>query len=275
MFRRLGIFAKCSRIAVLILFASLGLIRTNASAYTAQELATMKAYREVAPSVVNITTNLCEPGYFYCAVPSMKGIGSGVVLRPDGLIITNYHVVYGARDIEVTVSDRRRFKAGIIASDPGDDLSVIKVDPGRKPLKAIRLGDSHALQIGQRVLALGNPFGLGETLTAGVVSMTGRTVRDKGNVYRDLIQTDATINPGNSGGALVDLSGRLVGICTAIVSPNGASIRIGFATPVSRVRKVAPGLMDPRRRSAAWIPFVLLVFLVLRMLNSRRRRVVG
>ena len=266
-------FARCSSMAVSILFAC-GLAHTSASAFTAQEIATMKAYEEVAPAVVNITTRLCEPGYFFCAVPKMKGSGSGVVLRRDGLIITNYHVVYGARDIEVTVSGRERLKARIIASDPDYDLTVIKVNVGKKPLRAIRLGNSDALRTGQRVLAVGNPFGLGETLTAGVVSMTKRTVKDKEKVLIDLIQTDAAINPGNSGGALIDLSGRLVGLCTAIMSPTGASVRIGFATPVNRIKKVAPGLMNPWPRTAGLISFVLLAAIAFRSLFSKRRRVV-
>ncbi|MDR3555944.1 MAG: trypsin-like peptidase domain-containing protein [Syntrophobacteraceae bacterium] len=234
----------------------------------------MRAYESVAPSVVNISTHQCKPGYYFCAVPSMKGAGSGVVLRRDGLIITNYHVVYGARDIEVTLPDGRRLEARVVASDPDYDLAVIKVHAGSGPLKAIRLGDSDALKIGQRVLALGNPFGLGETLTAGVVSMTRRSLKDKGKVLKDLIQTDAAINPGNSGGALVDLQGRLVGICTAILSPTGASVRIGFATPVNRIKEVAPGLMNPWPRTAGLVVFILLAFLVLRFVFDKRFRAV-
>ncbi len=268
-------FAKyfsIASIAVSILLASIGFIHTSASAFTALEIATMKAYEKAAPSVVNIITNLCEPGAFFCAVPTMKGIGSGVVLRPDGLIITNYHVVYGARNIEVTTAGGRRLKARILASDPDYDLSVIKVKVGKRPLKAIRLGNSDALGIGQRVLAVGNPFGLGGTLTSGVVSMTGRNLKDKGEVLKNLIQTDAAINPGNSGGALIDLSGELVGICTAIMSPTGASVRIGFATPVNRIKEVAPGLMNPWSRTAGPISVVVLLALALRSLFGKRRR---
>jgi putative serine protease PepD len=256
-----------------MLFAFLAIVHPCALAFTSEEIATMDAYERVAASVVNITTHLCKPGYLYCAVPTMRGAGSGVVLRRDGLIITNYHVVSGARDIEVTVAGRGSLKARVVASDPAYDLSVIKVDVGVKPLKAIRLGDSDALKVGQRVLAVGNPFGLGETLTAGVVSMTKRTVKNKSEVLTNLIQTDAAINPGNSGGALVDLSGKLVGICTAILSPNGASVRIGFATPVNRVKEVAPGLMDPWPRNADLLVFLVLIALVLRLIFARRRRV--
>ncbi|MGC9194092.1 MAG: S1C family serine protease [Syntrophobacteraceae bacterium] len=273
MLLKLRLFIKCPGAFVFILLASLAIVPPCALAFTPEEIATMDAYARVAVSVVNITTHLCKPGYLYCAVPTMKGAGSGVVLRRDGLIITNYHVVYGARAIEVTIGGRRRLKASIIASDPAYDLSVIKVNVGAKPLKAISLGDSDALKVGQRVLAVGNPFGLGETLTVGVVSMTKRTVKDKGEVLRNLIQTDAAINPGNSGGALVDLSGKLVGICTAILSPNGASVRIGFATPVNRVKAVAPGLMEPWPRNGDLMVFLVLIGLVLRLIFARRRRV--
>jgi putative serine protease PepD len=273
--RRLVEFlSQCSAIIVSILIASSGFALTSALAFTPEEIATIRAYQQVAPSVVNITTHQCESGYFFCAVPSVKGAGSGVVLKRNGLIITNYHVVYGARDIEVTVPGGRRLKARIIASDPDYDLTVIKVNVGKKPLRAIKLGNSDALRVGQRVLAVGNPFGLGETLTAGVVSMTGRTVRDKGKVLRDLIQTDAPINPGNSGGALIDLSGKLVGICTAILSPTGASVRIGLVTPVNRIKEVAPGLMNPWPRTVGMLMVVLLAALVLRAILGRRRRAV-
>ena len=272
---RLTVFTKCSGMILAILLACVGFANTSARAFTREEIATIKAYERVAPSVVNITTRQCESGYFLCAVPSIKGAGSGVVLRRDGLIITNYHVVYGARDIEVTVRGGRRLKARVIASDPDYDLSVIKVGVGEKPLKAIKLGNSDGLKIGQRVLAIGNPFGLGETLTAGVVSMTGRIVKDKGKVLADLIQTDAAINPGNSGGALIDLSGELVGICTAILSPTGASVRIGLVTPVNRIKAVAPGLMNPWPRTGGPLLVVLLVVLLLRSISRRRRRNTG
>ncbi len=264
---------SANRVVVfLTVFACVAMTHTNATAFTTEEMATMKAYAMVAPSVVNITTHLCEPGDLFCAVPTMKGAGSGVVLRENGLIITNYHVVYGAREIHVSIPDGRWLKARVIASDPAYDLAVIKVNTGRRPLKAIRLGNSDALKIGQRVLAIGNPFGLGETLTAGVVSMTRRNIKDKGKVLKDLIQTDAAINPGNSGGALVDLSGKLVGICTAILSPTGASVRIGFATPVNRLKTVAPGLMDPWPRTTGMVILLFLAVMLLRLLPGRRRR---
>ncbi len=244
----------------------------EAWALTDEEIITIQAYEKVAPSVVNITTQICEPEFFFCAIPSATGSGSGVVLREDGLIITNNHVVSGAQDIRVVLSDGRRLEARTTASAPNDDLAVIKVDPGDKPLKAITLGDSDKLKIGEKVLAVGNPFGLGQTLTSGIVSMTGRTIRDDGQVLENLIQTDAPINPGNSGGALINLDGELVGLCTAILSPTGASIRIGFALPVNRIKSVAPGLMHPWPKITGWALAILLTVWFLRRIYRQQSR---
>ncbi len=243
---------------------------SSASAFTSEERATIKAYEKVAPSVVNITTQMCESEFFFCTTPSVKGSGSGVVLREDGVIITNSHVVAEARNIWVALSDGRRLDARITALDPEDDLAIIKVAPGDRPLKAIALGDSDKLKIGERVLALGNPFGLGQTLTSGVVSMTDRTIKDEGKVLQHLIQTDAPINPGNSGGALINLDGELVGLCTAILSPTGASIRIGFALPVNRIRAVSPGLISFWPRSFGWVLAILLVVWLLKRIYGKR-----
>ena len=171
-------------------------VYSNASAFTAEETATIKAYEKVAPSVVNITTRMCEAEFFFCTTPSVTGSGSGVVLRKEGLIITNSHVVAEAQNIWVTLADGRRLDAKITALDPEDDLAIIRVAPGDKLLRAIALGNSDKLKVGERVLALGNPFGLGQTLTSGVVSMTDRSIKDEGRVLKHLIQTDAPINPG-------------------------------------------------------------------------------
>lgn len=243
---------------------------SSAMALTAEETATIEAYRRVAPSVVNITTQMCEPEFFFCATPTITGSGSGVVLRADGLIITNSHVVAEARSIWAVIADGRRLAARITASDPENDLALIKVDPGKKPLQAIALGDSDRLRVGERVLAVGNPFGLGQTLTSGVVSMTGRTIKDEGRVLRELIQTDAAINPGNSGGALINLDGELVGLCTAILSPTGSSVRIGFALPVNRIKSVAPGLMSRWPRTTGWVLAILLAAWLLKRIYGKR-----
>jgi len=164
------------------------------------------------------------------------GTGSGVIISPDGYILTNNHVVDGATDVEVTLPDRREFKAKVIGTDPKTDVAVIKVDADHLP--AITVGDSSKLHIGDQVLAIGNPFGVGQTVTMGIVSATGRAglgIED----YEDFIQTDASINPGNSGGALVNDRGELVGINTAILSGNsGGNQGIGFAVPVNLAREV-------------------------------------
>ena len=149
---------------------------------------------------------------------------------------------------------------------------MIKVDAGDKPLKAIVLGDSDALKVGQRVLAVGNPFGLGQTLTSGIVSMTGRTIKDHEQVLKNLIQTDAPINPGNSGGALINLDGELVGLCTAILSPTGSSVRIGFALPAKRIKAVIPELMHPWRKISGGVLVILLVTWFLRRIYRNRSR---
>ena len=264
--------AKGPWIAISIVLVFISSVYSSVSALTAEEITTIEAYRRVAPSVVNITTQVCEAEFFFCATPSIKGSGSGVVLREDGLIITNGHVVSGAQGIRVVLSDGRRLEARITASDPNDDLAVIKVDVGDKPLKAIALGDSDTLKVGQRVLAVGNPFGLGQTLTSGVISMTGRTIRDHETVLKNLIQTDAPINPGNSGGALINLDGELVGLCTAILSPTGSSIRIGFALPVKRIKAVAPELLHPWRKITGLVLAILLTAWLLRRIYRNRGR---
>ena len=262
-----GLWAAISILLVFILG-----VYSSASALTAEEVLTIKAYEKVAPSVVNLTTQVCEAEFFYCATPSITGSGSGVVLREDGLIITNSHVVSGAQTIRVVLSDGRRLEARITASDPDDDLAVIKVDVGDKPLRAIALGDSDSLRVGQRVLAVGNPFGLGQTLTSGVISMTDRTIRDNETVLKNLIQTDAPINPGNSGGALINLDGELVGLCTAILSPTGSSIRIGFALPVKRIKAAAPELMHPWHKITGLVLAMLLTAWFFRRIYRNRSR---
>lgn len=233
-------------------------------------MTTIAAFEKVAPSVVNISTEICEPEYFYCAVPSRTGAGSGVVMKEEGVIVTNHHVIARARNIRVTLSDGRRLNANVIASDPNEDLAVIQVDPGDKPLRAIAFADSDKVKVGERVFAVGNPFGLGQTLTAGSVSMTGRSLRDEGRIMRNLIQTDAPINPGNSGGALVNSSGELIGLCTAILSPTGTSIRIGFALPSNRIRAVAPTMVRPWPKILGWTVALLAAIWFIKKVYRRR-----
>src|SRR6266436_262518 len=166
-----------------------------------------------------------------------RSLGSGVIVDPAGLVVTNFHVIENADQIKVSLADKREFEADIVLKDQHSDLAVLRLKDAREPFAAIELGDSDALQVGDIVMALGNPFGVGQTVTHGIVSAVARTqvgVTD----YQFFIQTDAAINPGNSGGALVDLGGRLVGINTAIFSRSGGSQGIGFAIPANMVRAV-------------------------------------
>ncbi len=239
----------------------------EAFALISEEENTIEVFEKVAPSVVNITTAPCDPEYFFCPLPSSSMSGSGIILRDDGTIVTNHHVVAEAENIEVALYDGHRFAASILATSPRHDIAILRIDAGAHPLIPIVLGDSDKLEVGGKVLAVGNPFGLGQTLTVGTVSMTGRDIRDGGRVLRNLIQTDASINPGNSGGALVNSRGELVGMNTAMLSPTGTSVGIGFAIPVNQVKKVAPGLIHGWVKWLGWILGSIVVYWALRRMR--------
>ncbi len=183
------------------------------------------------------------------AVPQ-AGLGSGVILSADGYILTNNHVVEGADEIEVMLNDSRQARANVIGTDPDTDLAILKITLDRLPV--ITLGNSDALQVGDQVLAIGNPFGVGQTVTAGIVSALGRNQLGI-NTFENFIQTDAAINPGNSGGALVDVNGNLMGINTAIYSRSGGSMGIGFAIPVSTAKLVLEGIVKEGVVRRGWI----------------------
>jgi serine protease DegQ len=178
------------------------------------------------------------------------GLGSGVIVSPSGYILTNNHVVEGGDEIEVTLNDTRRTKAKVIGTDPDSDLAILKIDLDKLPV--IVLGSSDALQVGDQVLAIGNPFGVGQTVTSGIVSALGRNQLGI-NTFENFIQTDAAINPGNSGGALVDVNGNLLGINTAIYSRSGGSMGIGFAIPVSTAKQVMEGIVKDGVVTRGWI----------------------
>jgi len=166
-----------------------------------------------------------------------RSAGSGVIVdATHGYVVTNYHVIKDAQQVLVTLKDRRQFQAKLVGTDPGTDIALLRI--GAKNLQALRLGDSDSLNVGDFVVAIGNPFGLGQTVTSGIVSALGRSGLDIEG-YEDFIQTDASINPGNSGGALVNLKGELIGINTAIIGPSGANVGIGFAVPSVMVKAVA------------------------------------
>jgi serine protease DegQ len=178
------------------------------------------------------------------------GLGSGVIISASGYILTNNHVVDGADEIEVILNDTRKTKAKVIGTDPDTDLAILKIDLDKLPV--IVLGDSDTLAVGDPVLAIGNPFGVGQTVTGGIVSALGRNQLGI-NTFENFIQTDAAINPGNSGGALVDVNGHLMGINTAIYSRSGGSMGIGFAIPVSTARQVLDGIVKDGQVRRGWI----------------------
>ena len=219
------------------------------------------AARKAAPAVVSINTSKTvrhprsnDPWFQFFfgdqGSQAQAGLGSGVILSPDGYILTNNHVVENADEIEVTLTDSRRARAQIIGTDPDTDLAVLKIEMDKLPV--IVLGNSDQLAVGDQVLAIGNPFGVGQTVTSGIVSALGRTQLGI-NTFENFIQTDAAINPGNSGGALVDVNGNLMGINTAIYSRSGGSMGIGFAIPVSTARLVLDGIVKDGQVTRGWI----------------------
>ncbi|MEM3085929.1 MAG: trypsin-like peptidase domain-containing protein [Halobacteria archaeon] len=213
------------------------------------------AYQRVAPSVIHITTTVVRSTLF--GPSESTGQGSGVVINATGLLLTNYHVVQGASRIEVNLTSGRRAGAQVVGSDPERDIAVLRVVARPEELPAAPLGNSSDLRVGQSVMAIGNPFGLDRTVTLGIVSALNRSLdAEDGTVLNGLIQTDASINPGNSGGPLVNLRGEVVGINTAILSPSGGNIGIGFAIPVDEARRVADSIQERAREAGpprAWL----------------------
>jgi S1-C subfamily serine protease len=214
------------------------------AALTEDEKNNIAVYEKVADGVVNVTSTAMQMDFFFNAFPT-QGSGSGSIIDTKGHILTNHHVVANAQKLEVTLADGSKWPAKLVGSDPDNDLAVIKIEVPKEKLKVIPMGDSKNLKIGQKVLAIGNPFGLQRTLTTGIVSSLGRTIRSEvGTLIEDVIQTDAAINPGNSGGPLLNSEGEIVGINSAIISPTGGSVGIGFAIPVNTARRVVPELIS-------------------------------
>jgi Do/DeqQ family serine protease len=227
-----------------------------------------EAARRAVPAVVHIFTSqeIKAPRHPFLNDPFFRhffgdrfgeqtqrrsGLGSGVVVSGEGYILTNYHVIEGADEIEVSLNDGRKFKAKVIGTDPESDLSVLKIGADGK-LPAITFAAPDSLRVGDVVLAVGNPFGVGQTVTSGIVSALGRTHLGI-NTFENFIQTDAAINPGNSGGALVDAGGNLVGINTAIFSQSGGSMGIGFAIPVSLAKSVMEQIIRTGTVTRGWV----------------------
>jgi len=211
------------------------------------EVTNVRIYSQSSPSVANIVTRTLEYDVFMEPVP-VEGAGSGFVIDPRGYILTNFHVVQGAQAISVTLGDRSHYDAKFIGADERNDIALVKIDPKDHKLPALAMGDSEALLVGQRVLAIGNPFGFQSTLTTGVVSALGRTVQTSQTTVIDgAIQTDAAINQGNSGGPLLNSHGDVIGINSAIYTPSGTTAGIGFAIPINTAKQIAHDLITEGR----------------------------
>ncbi|MBC8248811.1 MAG: trypsin-like peptidase domain-containing protein [Anaerolineales bacterium] len=215
-----------------------------------EEQLVINVYEQVSPAVVHIASRVITLSFFWGPIPQ-EGTGSGFVIDKEGHIVTNNHVVEGADEVEVTLSDGTRVPAEVVGTDPFNDLAVIKINVPSAKLYPVELGSSADLRVGQRAIAIGNPFGLDRTLTTGVISSLGRPLEaENGRVIYNVIQTDAAINPGNSGGPLLDSRGRVIGVNTAIRT--GAE-NIGFAVPVDTVKRVVPELIEKGRYRHPWL----------------------
>jgi len=231
----------------------------RATSITRSEQNTIRVFQQISAGVVNITTTSIGRDFFFNPVP-MEGSGSGFIVDMHGHIVTSFHVVSGSSHLEVTLADGSRWQAQLVGSSPRNDLAVIKVDAPPDQLEPLQLGSSEKLYVGQKVLAVGNPFGLGQTLTTGTISFLGRDVQISRDVtIAKVIQTDAAINPGNSGGPLINSAGEVIGINTAIFSPTGSSVGISFAVPSDTVRRILPGMVSIWPKLVSWVLAVLLV----------------
>jgi S1-C subfamily serine protease len=223
-------------------------------ALSADEETNIRVYSKVGPGVVNITATVVEYDFFFNAVPN-PGTGSGIVLDLDGNILTNNHVVAEASNLEVTLPDQTSYHARLVGADKQTDLAIIRMEKApRERLHPVVLGNSNGLRVGQKVLAIGNPLRLQNTLTVGIISSLGRKIRtESGDLVENVIQTDAAINPGNSGGPLLNTAGDMIGINTSIFTIGGGNIGIGFAIPINTVRRIAAELMQSGRVIRAWL----------------------
>jgi S1-C subfamily serine protease len=231
----------------------------------AEEQLIINLYARVSPSVVNINVIGAVEEFSHPEVPGFpespfpeeffqRGLGSGFVIDTDGHIVTNNHVVEGARRIQVHFSDDTETEAEVVGTDPDTDLAVIKVDVPAAMLHPVELGESDTLRVGQRAIAIGNPFGFERTVTTGIISAVGRVLRQRsGFSLPNLIQTDAAINPGNSGGPLLDSRGKVIGINTIIFTSSGFSSGVGLAIPVNTVKRVVPELIENGRFAHPWL----------------------
>ncbi len=250
--------------AGLVVAITLCLLGARAGAWAAaetglspEEQIVITVYKQAGPGVVNIISTSLAYDFFFNVVPQ-QGTGSGFFVDERGHILTNNHVVQDAQRLEVTLADGQKARAKLVGRDPQNDLAVLRVSVPREKLHPLRLGDSSQLQVGQMALAIGNPFGLQRTVTRGVVSSLGRDLRvdpsdPRSRLMRGIIQTDAAINPGNSGGPLLNSRGEVIGLNTAIFSPSGGSVGIGFAVPINTAKRHLPQLLAKGRVAHPWL----------------------
>ncbi len=221
-------------------------VYTNTAGYTQEEAQNISVYEKCNEAVVNITTQVMGYNWFLEPVVTESGSGSGSIIDERGYVVTNVHVIENASVITISLADGTNYEGKVVGKDVESDIAVLKFDvPENVRLKTIIFGDSDSLKVGQRVIAIGNPFALERTMTTGIISGLGRPIQESENVIiRNMIQTDAAINPGNSGGPLLDSQGRMIGINTMIYSSSGSSSGIGFAVPVSTAKRVVSDLIN-------------------------------
>jgi S1-C subfamily serine protease len=221
--------------------------RVSTDDLTPEERVDVEVYKKVNRSVVNIDTESVRTNALFLFDVPTEGAGSGVVLDKQGRVLTNYHVVEDARVIRVTLFDGKSYDATPVGADPPNDVAVLRIDAPPETLYPVEFGNSANLQVGQRALAIGNPFGLDRTLSVGVIASVNRPLSDRPGAFRQLIQIDADINPGNSGGPLLDSHGRMIGMNTVIASKTGQSAGVGFAIPINAIARVVPDLVERGR----------------------------
>jgi S1-C subfamily serine protease len=223
--------------------------------YSESERENIMIYERLNSAVVNVTTEVMAINWFLEPVPQEGTSGSGSIIDTRGYVLTNNHVIEKAYKVYINLADGSQFEGSIVGTDPENDIAVLKFDPPRgMELRTVPYGDSASLRVGQKVLAIGNPFALERTLTVGIVSGLGRPIQtSRQRIIKDMIQTDASINPGNSGGPLLDTQGRMIGINTMIYSPSGGSVGIGFAVPVNTAKRVVNELIQFGKVRRGWI----------------------